>query len=65
MQTLCTYMTFFKVTHGQWLKNTDGDFVIIECQVGECSALCTGVSDKLMLSHKESVKDHDHDTLPK
>jgi hypothetical protein len=53
------------VTHKERLKNIDGDFLIAECQKGERSSTCARVSDKLVLSHKGSVKDHDDDALPK
>jgi hypothetical protein len=58
------YMASVMVMHEQQLKNINKDLLIAECQTGECSAVCTRVSDKLLQSHKESVKHHNDDTLP-
>jgi hypothetical protein len=52
------------VKHEKQLKNIDGNFLLIELQIGKCPAMCTRVSNKLVLSHKVSMKGHD-DALPK
>jgi hypothetical protein len=49
----------------QRLKNIDGDFLTAVSQVGECIAACTRVSNKLLPSHRDNVKGHDDDALPK
>jgi hypothetical protein len=36
-----------------------------KCCMGECSAMCIRVSNKLVLSYKENVKDNNKDGLPK
>jgi hypothetical protein len=41
---MCVCIAFVKVKHEQRLKNIDGDFLIMECQTGECSAVCTRAS---------------------
>jgi hypothetical protein len=58
-------MAFVMVKPKRRLKNADGDFLIVESQTGECPAVRTAVSEKVVLSHKESVKDRNDNALPK
>jgi hypothetical protein len=62
--TLYTHIAFVVVTPKQRLEGIYGHFLIAECQTGKRSALCTTVSDRLVLSNKGSVKDHNN-ALPK
>jgi hypothetical protein len=59
MPKLCICMAFVMIMHEQWLKNINSNSQIAKCQTDECSAMCTGVSDKLLLSQR-SVKDHNN-----
>jgi hypothetical protein len=47
------------------VKNVYSHILITDCQTGECSAMCTTVSDRLVLSHKESEKNQNDDAMPK
>jgi hypothetical protein len=58
-------MAFVMVKPKRRLKNADGDFLIVEFQTGECPAVRTAVSEKVVLSHKESAKDRNDNALPK
>jgi hypothetical protein len=40
-------------------------FLIVECQIGECSATCSAVSDKLVLVLKQSGEENKEDAVPK
>jgi hypothetical protein len=51
------------VTQEQQSRNINGGFLIVESQIGESSVMCTGVSEKLVLSLKQSAKDH-YDAMP-
>jgi hypothetical protein len=56
-------MVSVMVTQEQQSRNINGGFLIVESKIGESSAMCTGVSEKLVQSLKQSAKDH-YDAMP-
>jgi hypothetical protein len=56
-------MVTLMVTQEQQSRNINGGLLIVEFQIGESSVMCTGVSEKLVQSLKQSAKDY-YDAMP-